>query len=137
VSSEFSDNTKNKWTDRRQTLLSEFDSLLESIKTSNSKEKLLWKQIYDNAITDRQNAYAAYISLFPGIQKDVDAHGILGDKVSKYIERMRDANEQLLKLATMIRKAIEMETESVETDIDSIIHDTNTENSIFKKGAKH
>ena len=37
--------------------IKDFNGLLSQIESINDKKRQLWKEIYENAITDRQNAY--------------------------------------------------------------------------------
>lgn len=99
--------TNNSWEKERKSLLKEFDDLLDSIDSSTLKEKILWRQIYKNSISDRNSAYMCFIDLYPHVKSDSDNHTMFGDKLSKYLERMEKSNEQLLKLGNLIRKAIE------------------------------
>ena len=34
----------------------QFSDLLDSLKSTEEKKKLLWKEIYENALVDRENA---------------------------------------------------------------------------------
>ena len=38
----------------------QFSDLLDSLESTENKKKMLWKEIYDNAITDRMNAYMLF-----------------------------------------------------------------------------
>ena len=42
----------------------EFSSLLDSIESTDDKKKLLWREIYGNAITDRMNAYMLFTGIY-------------------------------------------------------------------------
>ena len=41
--------------------VSDFSSLLGQIEGLSDKKKKLWKEIYENAIYDRQNAYSLFV----------------------------------------------------------------------------
>ena len=43
--------------------VSDFSSLLGQIEGLSDKKKKLWKEIYENAIYDRQNAYSLFVKL--------------------------------------------------------------------------
>lgn len=82
-----------------------FSELLETISTIDGKMKMLWKQIYENAITDRSNAHVAFVDLYVRVHGDVGLHATHGIILTKYLERMEKANEQLLKLASLVQLA--------------------------------
>jgi hypothetical protein len=88
-------------------MMKDFDDLLNSIDSAGLKEKILWRQIYQNAISDRQSANLCFIDLYPHIKQDSDKHATFGTQLAKYLERMEKSNEQLLKLANLVQKALE------------------------------
>jgi hypothetical protein len=85
--------------------LATFVELLDSITTIDERLKLLWKQIYENALIDRRNAYMIWTDLYLQVHGNPEQHVIHGDHLSKYMERMEKANTQLLKLAELVYKA--------------------------------
>lgn len=85
--------------------LATFVELLDSITTIDERLKLLWKQIYENALIDRRNAYMIWTDLYLTVHGNPEQHVIHGDHLSKYMERMEKANTQLLKLAELVYKA--------------------------------
>ena len=87
--------------------LQDFSSLLNSIDGLDDKLKLLWKQIYENAVTDRKNAFMVWADLYMYVHGQPDQHTLHGDHIAKYMERMEKANSQLLKLAELVQKAKE------------------------------
>lgn len=93
----------------------DFSGLLNQIESLNDKKKQLWKEIYENAITDRQNAYIMFTKLFLIVQDKSTEHAVHGKTISSYIEKMSKANEQLIKLAELIAKA-ESANESIDPD---------------------
>lgn len=96
--------------------LTTFVDLLDSIDTVDERLKLLWKQIYENALMDRRNAYVVWTDLFMAVHGNPEQHVIHGDHLSKYMERMEKANVQLLKLAELVYKAKDkQEAESIPT----------------------
>ena len=94
-----------------------FTDLLETLDTSDDKKKLLWKEIYQNAIIDRQNAGILFTDAYKSMQPGVTEHVTLGPTLAKYIERMCKSNEQILRLAELIAKA---EARSAQVDPDDI-----------------
>lgn len=114
MSSGFSSN--KDMDEKKHDLLKEFDELLSSIEGAGTKEKILWRQIYENSITDRANANMCFIDVFPHLKSDLDNHMAVGVQAVQYLTRMEKSNEQLLKLATLIQKSLENQ---VEETIDS------------------
>ena len=82
----------------------EFGEMLASIEALEDKKKYLWKEIYENAIVDRMNAYMLFTDVYSCMTGDKADHVTLGPMMAKYIERMNKANDQLLKLADLIAK---------------------------------
>ena len=84
-----------------------FADLLNSIESTEDKKKHLWKEIYENAITDRENASMLFTDAFSQMQSGTAEHISLGSTMAKYLERMNKSNEQILRLAELIGKAEE------------------------------
>lgn len=99
--------------------LKDFSSLLDSLSSLEDKKKALWKQIYENAVTDRKNAYILFGDLYKDVHNNANEHAIHGPTLSKYLERMEKSNQQLIKLAEMIDDVVE-EEEDLLADEDSI-----------------
>ncbi len=111
-SQEFSsDNTKIK------EKMKSFSELLDSIDSLEDKKKALWKEIYEYAISDRDNAYVMFVKLYELVKDDSVQHSIHGTTITKYLERMNKANDQLIKLAELIAAA---DKKSDTVDMDSI-----------------
>lgn len=87
--------------------VSNFDSLMEDITVVEHKLRVFWKLLFENAMTDRKNAYVAYIDLYIACHRKPDMHAIHGVTLAKYLERMEKSNAQLLKLAEMVQKAVD------------------------------
>lgn len=85
--------------------LSTFSDLLDSLAGVDERVKLLWKQIYENALTDRRNAYMVWSDLYMTVHGNPEQHVIHGDHLSKYMERITRSNDQILKLADLVYKA--------------------------------
>ncbi len=98
-----------------QEKVKDFSVLLNQIETVNDKKKQLWKEIYENAICDRQNAYIMFVKLVMIVQDKSTEHAVHGRSLSSYIERMSKANEQLIKLAELVAKA-EAASEAIDPD---------------------
>lgn len=101
----------------------DFADLLDSIDSMEDKKKALWKEIYENAITDRENAYILFHEAYQGMQQTAAEHISLGPVLNKYLERMNKSNEQLLKLCDLIVKAEEKSSRIDPEDIFSKISD--------------
>ena len=83
----------------------DFGGLLDQIESLTDKKKQLWKEIYENAISDRQNAYVMFAKLVKIVQDKSSEHAVHGKTIATYIEKMSKANEQLIKLAELIARA--------------------------------
>ena len=87
--------------------IDDFSELLDSINSTDDKKKLLWKEIYQNAVVDRENAGMLFTDAFKQMQTGTAEHVTLGSTLTKYIERMGKSNEQILRLAELIHKSEE------------------------------
>ena len=83
----------------------DFSDLLSQIDGVSDKKKKLWKEIYENAVADRQNAYVLFTSLVKIVENDSTEHAVHGKTLSSYIEKMSKSNDQLIRLAELIAKA--------------------------------
>ncbi len=79
-----------------------FGDLLSSIENLEGKKKHLWKEIYENAVVDRMNAYMLFTDIYTSMSGGTADHVQLGPILAKYLERMNKANDQLIKLADLI-----------------------------------
>jgi hypothetical protein len=95
--------------------IKEFSDLLHSLESTENKKKLLWKEIYENAVTDRMNAYMLFTNVYTQMQSGTNEHLSLGPILSKYLERMNKSNDQLIKLAELIAKE-EVESSKINPD---------------------
>jgi hypothetical protein len=93
-----------------------FSDILDSIKTSDAKIKTLWREVYENAVADRENANMMFTDAWQRMQSPgTTDHVTVGTTMSKYLERMCKSNEQILRLAELISKA-EEENMSINSD---------------------
>ena len=53
-------------TERR---IEDFSDLLDSIESSANKKKMLWKEIYQNAVSDRENAHVLFVDAWKQMGK--------------------------------------------------------------------
>jgi hypothetical protein len=88
-----------------------FSEILDSLESTEDKKKLLWKEIYENALTDRENAYILFTDLLKETKGSSTNHAMFGQIMSKYLERMSKSNDQILKLAELIQKAEDQHAE--------------------------
>jgi hypothetical protein len=91
--------------DEQNQKIMEFDSILSQLDSLESKKKLLWMHIYKHAMEDRTNAYMLFVELYVMCKNTPADHNLNGPLLSKYIERMSKANDQILKLAELIENA--------------------------------
>jgi hypothetical protein len=95
-----------------------FSDILDSIDSLEDKKKLLWKEIYENAVEDREKAKMLFTDCYQAMALSTLAdHITAGQIMAKYIERMSKSNDQVLKLAELIASA-QKESENVMSDDD-------------------
>lgn len=83
--------------------LKNFDALLKDIENSSDQKKHLWREIYENAIADRQNAFIMFRKTV--IMADSSTNmAVHGRTIEKFLEKMSKANEHLIKLAELIAR---------------------------------
>ena len=88
--------------------IQDFSSLLDQINDVSNKKKKLWKEIYENAVTDRQNAYVLFNTLMDIVQNNSTEHAIHGKTLATYIEKMSKANDQIIRLAELVSKNLKI-----------------------------
>ena len=84
--------------------ITKFSDLLESLENTEDKKKLLWREIYENSLSDRENASILLTDLLMQTRGNLANHGTYGTILSKYLERMSKSNDQILRLAELIAK---------------------------------
>ena len=92
-----------------------FSDLLNQLEKTEDKKKLLWKEAYQNALDDRENAHILFVDLLKVSVGNSANHIQFGTMMSKYLERMSKSNDQILKLAELIAKE-EEKNETVSAD---------------------
>jgi hypothetical protein len=106
----------------QQDKIKNFSDLLDSLSKTEDKKKLLWKESYQNAIDDRENANILLIDLMKISMNNSANHIQFGGLMAKYLERMSKSNDQILKLAELIAKEQEdADTVSSDSIYDSIM----------------
>lgn len=101
----------------QQVKIKDFSELLSQIENINDKQKRLLLEIYSNAIEDRNNAYTMFEKLVVIVGEQSTEHAVHGRTIVQFIERMTKANDQLLKLADMIKNAENADGETDPNDI--------------------
>jgi len=91
-----------------------FGELLDKLSSTEDRKKALWREIYENAVSDRERASILFTEAFKTMGGGASDHATLGSIMSKYLERMCKSNDQILSLAALIVKA-----EQAEEQIDS------------------
>lgn len=90
----------------------EFSELLGTLATVEDRTKALWRQIYENAVNDRKNAYIMWVDLYIHVHSNPTEHAVHGQNLARYLERMSKANDQILKLADLVAQASEEQLET-------------------------
>lgn len=103
--------------DKKENKIRNFSDILEGIDTLENKKKSLWKEIYENALDDREKAKMMFNDAYISMQGGINEHMNIGAIISKYIERMSRSNDQILKLAELISKEEEKSENISDEDI--------------------
>mgnify|MGYP003992158403 CR=1 FL=1 len=94
-----------------------FSEMLDDLATTEEKKKALWKEIYENAISDRERASILFTEAYKTMGSNTTDHATLGTTMTKYLERMCKSNDKILQLADLINKA---EQQSVKLNPDEL-----------------
>tara|TARA_B100001989_G_scaffold243796_1_gene211855 strand:- start:102 stop:476 length:375 start_codon:yes stop_codon:yes gene_type:complete len=101
--------------EKKENSIKNFADILDNIDSLEDKKKLLWKEIYENALEDREKSKMLFNDAYISMQGGVNEHMNIGAIMSKYIERMSKSNDQILKLAELIAKE-EEKSEAISED---------------------
>lgn len=96
--------------------IQDFSELLEQIDGVSEKKRKLWKEIYENAVTDRQNSYFLFTQLVDIVQDKSTEHAVHGRTLATYIERMSKANDQIIRLAELVSKTEQKEDKEIDPE---------------------
>lgn len=96
--------------------IKDFAQLIDEIESLDDKRKFLWKEIYQNAVTDRESAFALFNSAWQTLAGSISDHVSLGPIMARYLDKMAKANDQLIKLAEIIKSASEAQEENLTVD---------------------
>ena len=108
--------------EEKEDKIKNFADILNNIASIEDKKKMLWKEIYENALEDREKAKMLFNDAYISMQGGVNEHMNIGGVMSKYLERMCRSNDQILKLAELIAKEEEKSEAVSEDDIFSRIN---------------
>jgi hypothetical protein len=107
--------------EKKESKIKNFSDILENIDSLEDKKKMLWKEIYENSIEDREKSKMLFNDAYISMTGGTTEHMNIGSIMAKYIERMSKSNDQILKLAELISKEEEKSAEvSVEDIFDKI-----------------
>tara|TARA_Y100000592_G_scaffold38385_1_gene60824 strand:+ start:44075 stop:44449 length:375 start_codon:yes stop_codon:yes gene_type:complete len=108
---------KNEKNEAKENRIKNFADILDNIDSLENKKKMLWKEIYENALEDREKAKMLFNDAYISMTGGVNEHMNIGAIMSKYLERMTRSNDQILKLAELIAKEEEKSEAISEDDI--------------------
>ena len=97
----------------------------------NDKKKLLWKEIYENAVIDRMNAFMLFTDVYTTMSGGANDHVQLGAIMAKYLERMNKSNDQLVKLAELMQKS-DVEVEEEDLDLEDVYDKIDSKKIVLK-----
>lgn len=106
-----------KQTREKEKKVSDFSELLSGLASTDEKKKALWREIYENAISDRERASILFTEAYKAMGNSTSDHISMGTTMSKYLERMCKSNDQILSLADLINKASEQEEKIVPDEL--------------------
>ena len=95
--------------------IKDFADMLAGMASIDEKKKALWKEIYENAVSDRERASILFTEAYKAMGTSASDHISIGTTMSKYLERMSKSNDQILNLADLVSKA-EKEEEKIVPD---------------------
>lgn len=107
--------------DKKEQQIKNFADILDDLDSLEDKKKMLWKEIYEHSIEDREKAKLLFNDAYISMQGGINEHMNIGAIMSKYLERMCRSNDQILKLAELISKEEEKSDNISEDDIFSQI----------------
>ena len=96
--------------------IKDFSDLLAQIDGVSDKKKKLWREIYENAVTDRQNAYVLFTTLVEIVQDKSTEHAVHGKTLATFIEKMSKANDQIIRLAELVSKSEKKDDEEIDPE---------------------
>ena len=106
---------KMEKTEKKELQIKNFADILDTLDSLEEKKKMLWKEIYEHSIEDREKAKLLFNDANISMQGGINEHMNIGAIMSKYLERMCRSNDQILKLVELISKE-EEKSENVTSD---------------------
>lgn len=106
-----------KEAEKQASKMYDFEVLLDDTKDLDEKKRLLWKQIYRNAVEDRSSAAILFETAFKTMGSSSTDHISMGSTLVKYLEKMSKSNQQLLELSELISRDEEKSTKIDPDDI--------------------
>jgi hypothetical protein len=113
---------KMEKTEKKELQIKNFADILDTLDSLEEKKKMLWKEIYEHSIEDREKAKLLFNDAYISMQGGINEHMNIGAIMSKYLERMCRSNDQILKLAELIAKEEEKSDGISDDDIFSKIN---------------
>ena len=113
---------KMEKTEKKELQIKNFADILDTLDSLEEKKKMLWKEIYEHSIEDREKAKLLFNDAYISMQGGINEHMNIGAIMSKYLERMCRSNDQILKLAELIAKEEEKSEGISDDDIFSKIN---------------
>jgi hypothetical protein len=108
--------------EKKENQIKNFADILDTLESIEDKKKMLWKEIYEHSIADREKAKLLFNDAYISMQGGINEHMNIGAIMSKYLERMCRSNDQILKLAELIAKEEEKSDNISDDDIFSKIN---------------
>ena len=105
--------------------LSNFEKEIQKLKGVEERKKILWQQIYRNAVDDRSGALMLFTEAYSCMGKSATDHVAMGGTLVKYLEKMTKSNQQLIDLSLLMSKD---EEQSVNMDPDDLFREIEGEN---------
>lgn len=102
---------------KKEEQIKNFGDILDNIASLEDKKKMLWKEIYENSVEDREKSKILFNDAYISMSGGINEHMNIGAIMSKYLERMCRSNDQILKLAELIAKEEEKSEAISEDDI--------------------
>lgn len=110
---------------KQANVMYDFEALLDKSKSLDEKKRILWKQIYRNAVDDRATAASLFNGAYQTIGNSAQDHLAMGATLVKYLEKMSKSNQQLLELSQLISRDEEQNTKIDPEDMFKRIEEEN------------
>ena len=110
--------------EKQKNAMYDFEILLDKSKGLDDKKRILWKQIYRNAVEDRSTAGSLFNNAYSSMGQASTDHLAMGATLVKYLEKMTKSNQQLLELSALISRDEEQNAKIDPDDIFKKIEDS-------------